>query len=83
VLDVAVIGIPDRNFGQVVKAFIVLKAGCEPFTHGALCAFLGKRLASYELPAALEFRPELPRTAIGKLSKRSLEEEELTRRQVV
>jgi len=83
VLDVAVIGIPDRNFGQVVKAFIVLKAGCEPFTQGALCAFLGKRLASYELPAALEFRPELPRTAIGKLSKRSLEEEELTRRQVV
>jgi long-chain acyl-CoA synthetase len=71
-----VIGVHDPHFGQVPKAIIALKPGSRPFTHGELCGFLAKRLASYELPAAIEFRAELPKTAAGKVAKRDLIEEE-------
>jgi long-chain acyl-CoA synthetase len=76
VAEVAVIGVHDPHFGQVPKAIIALKPGSRPFTHGELCGFLAKRLASYELPAAIEFRAELPKTAAGKVAKRDLIEEE-------
>ena len=72
VMEVAVIGMPDPHFGQVPKAIIALKPSRTPFTHRELCAFLAKRLASYELPAAIEFRAALPKTAAGKLTKRDL-----------
>jgi long-chain acyl-CoA synthetase len=72
VAEVMVIGIPDPTFGQLAKAFIVLKAGQAPFTYNELRAFLADRLASYEMPIAMEIRPSLPKTPAGKLSKKLL-----------
>jgi long-chain acyl-CoA synthetase len=72
VAEVMVIGIPDPTFGQLAKAFVVLKEGQAPFGYNEMKAFLTDRLASYEMPTALEFRPSLPKTAAGKLSKKEL-----------
>jgi long-chain acyl-CoA synthetase len=76
VAEVTVIGVPDPYRGQSAKAFIALKPGAEPFTLDELKAFLGERLARYEMPVAIEFRDSLPKTAVGKLSKKELVAEE-------
>jgi acyl-CoA synthetase (AMP-forming)/AMP-acid ligase II len=68
---VAVVGIPDAEFGQRLKAMIVLKRG----VHGdeaSLRAWLKPRVARYQMPAVIEFRAELPYTALGKLDRRAL-----------
>lgn len=80
VAEVTVIGLPDAYRGQSAKAFIALKPGAKPFTLDELKAFLAERLAKYELPAEIEFRPSLPKTAVGKLSKKELIAEELAKR---
>ena len=76
VAEAIVIGIPDRYRGEAAKAFVTLKPGAAPFTLEALRAFLADKLGRHELPAALEFRDALPRTAVGKLSRKELIEEE-------
>ena len=53
-----------------------LKAGAQPFTLDELRAFLADKIGRHELPAHLEFRDALPKTAVGKLSKKELIEEE-------
>lgn len=78
--EVTVIGVPDTYRGEAAKAFVKLRAGSE-LTHEALIAFLGERLAKYELPAETEFRDELPKTAVGKLSKKELVAEEKAKRE--
>jgi len=78
--EVIVIGIPDTYRGQTAKAFVKLKAGAAPFTLEALRDFLADKLGRHELPAALEFRDSLPKTAVGKLSKKELVAEESSRR---
>ena len=78
--EVIVIGIPDTYRGQTAKAFVKLKAGAAPFTLEALRDFLADKLGRHELPAALEFRDSLPKTAVGKLSKKELVAEESARR---
>jgi len=80
VAEVTVIGVPDSYRGQSAKAFIALKPGAPSFTFDELKTFLADRLAKYELPAAIEFRPSLPKTAVGKLSKKELVAEELAKR---
>jgi len=72
-----VIGVPDAYRGQAAKAFIKLREGAEAFTLEALRAFLGNKLGRHELPAALEFREALPKTPVGKLSKKALKQEVL------
>jgi long-chain acyl-CoA synthetase len=72
VSEVMVIGIPDPVFGQLAKAFIVLKPDCAPFTYDELRAFLTDKLAAYAMPIDMEIRPSLPKTAAGKLSKKEL-----------
>jgi long-chain acyl-CoA synthetase len=72
VAEVMVIGIPDPAFGQLGKAFIVLKPDHPAFTYNELRVFLADRLASYEIPIAMDIRPSLPKTAAGKLSKKQL-----------
>ncbi|MFN3743884.1 MAG: dicarboxylate--CoA ligase PimA [Hyphomicrobiaceae bacterium] len=80
--EVIVIGVPDDYRGQAAKAFIKLKAGAESFTLEALRAFLADKIGRHELPSSLEFRESLPRTAVGKLSKKELVAEEMARRAV-
>ena len=82
VAEVVVIGIPDSYRGEAAKAFIQLKPKTERFTLEELRAFLADKLGKHELPAQLEFRDALPKTAVGKLSKKELIAEERQRRQV-
>ena len=72
VQEVIVIGIVDDYRGEAAKAFIKLRDGSKPFTLEELRAFLTGKLGKHELPAALEFVDELPRTAVGKLSRHEL-----------
>ncbi|HJU32059.1 MAG TPA: dicarboxylate--CoA ligase PimA [Hyphomicrobiaceae bacterium] len=76
VAEVVVIGVPDSYRGEAAKAFVQLKAGAAPFTLEELRAFLTDKLGRHELPAHLEFRDTLPKTAVGKLSKKELIAEE-------
>ncbi len=76
VAEVTVIGIPDDYRGQSAKAFIKLRDGAEAITLKDLRDFLGDKLGRHELPAALEIRDTLPKTIVGKLSKKELVEEE-------
>ena len=78
--EVIVIGIPDAYRGQAAKAFIKLKAGAARFTLEVLRDFLADKIGRHEMPAALEFRENLPKTAVGKLSKKELVAEEAARR---
>jgi long-chain acyl-CoA synthetase len=72
VQEVIVIGIPDDYRGEAAKAFIKLRANAKPFTLDELRAFLTGKLGKHELPAALDFVDELPRTPVGKLSRHEL-----------
>ena len=71
-----VVGTPDGYRGEAAKAFVKLRAGVETLTLDDLLAFLKDKLGRHEMPAALEIRPALPRTAVGKLSKVELRQEE-------
>jgi len=79
VAEVCVIGIADAYRGQAPKAFVRLKDGAAPLTLQALQAFLDGRVGRHEMVRALELRAELPKTAVGKLSKLPLYEEERRR----
>lgn len=72
VQEVLVIGIPDAYRGEAAKAFATLKAGHEAFSLELLREFLRDRLGKHELPAALQFVEQLPRTPAGKLSRHDL-----------
>ena len=81
VAECTVIGVPDDYRGESAKAFVSLRAGAEPFTLEELRAFLDGRLGRHELPRALEFRESLPRTPVGKLSRKALKDEEAALRE--
>jgi long-chain acyl-CoA synthetase len=72
VQEVIVIGIPDDYRGEAAKAFVKLRANANPFTLDELKAFLAGKLGKHEIPAALDFVDELPRTSVGKLSRHEL-----------
>ena len=74
--EVSVIGIHDEYRGQSPKAFIKLKAGAPPITFEEMKNFLKDKLGKHEQLGAMEIRPDLPKTAVGKLSKKELYEEE-------
>ena len=75
VLEVTVIGVDDARRQQTVKAFVRLKDG-QSLTADALTEFLKDKLSPIEMPKQIEFRDELPKTIIGKLSKKELVAEE-------
>ncbi|MGM0584208.1 MAG: AMP-binding protein [Pseudomonadota bacterium] len=81
VAEVLVIGVPDDYRGESAKAFVTLREGAGPFSLEDLQAFLKDRLGRHEIPRALDFRDELPRTAVGKLSRKELRQEEAERRE--
>src|SRR6187399_1756150 len=72
VQEVIVIGIPDDYRGESAKAFITLRTGAQPFSIDELRGFLAGKLGKHELPTAVEFVKELPRTPVGKLSRHEL-----------
>jgi long-chain acyl-CoA synthetase len=72
VQEVIVIGIPDDYRGEAAKAFVKLRAGAASFTLDELKAFLAGKLGKHEIPAALDFVDDLPRTSVGKLSRHEL-----------
>ena len=74
VAEVVVIGIKDAYRGEAPKAFVKLTEGKQA-TGAELIHFLKEKLSKLELPAEIEFRDELPKTLIGKLSKRELRAE--------
>jgi long-chain acyl-CoA synthetase len=78
--DVAVCGIPDDYRGETVKAFIVPRPE-QKVTLGELKAFLRDKLAPFEIPRSIAIRATLPRTLIGKISRKDLIAEEIARRQ--
>jgi long-chain acyl-CoA synthetase len=78
--EVIVIGIPDAYRGEAAKAFVKLRAGAPELTLEALQEFLADKVGRHEMPVALEIRATLPRTPVGKLSKKELIEEEKQKR---
>ena len=77
--EVAVIGIRDDYRGQSPKAFVKLKPGAARFSLAELQAFLKDKLGKHEMVQALDIRDQLPKTPVGKLSKKELYEEEATK----
>jgi 2-aminobenzoate-CoA ligase len=80
VAECGVIGAPDEERGQIVKAFIVLKAGHEGDSTmvRTLQDFVKQTIAPYKYPRAIEFRASLPRTETGKLQRFRLRQEAAT-----
>ncbi len=76
--EVTVIGIPDKKHGEIPKAFIKCHAGQE-LEEEELLEFLKKYLSPMEMPREMDFRDMLPKTMIGKLSKKELRQEESAR----
>lgn len=75
VVAACVIGLPDDYRGQTPKAFVQLKPGAS-MTEEQMKAFLADKISRIEMPKHIEFRAELPKTAVGKLSKKELVAEE-------
>ncbi|MBS4194914.1 AMP-binding protein [Lederbergia citri] len=73
--ELVVAGVPDAYRGETVKAYIVLKEGAT-VTEEELDAYARKYLAAYKVPRIYEFRKELPKTAVGKILRRVLVDEE-------
>ncbi len=77
-----VIGVPDSYKMQKVKAFVMLKPGVpeNDDTKELILAYCRKHIAKYAMPYDIEFRKELPKTLVGKVAYRVLEEEEAEKR---
>ncbi|MHA6258310.1 fatty acid--CoA ligase family protein [Sporosarcina sp. CAU 1771] len=73
ILEAAVIGVPDPNFGESVHAFVVMKEGI-PHDEAALISYCEARLAKYKVPKQFDFLDELPKNTTGKILRRSLKD---------
>jgi len=71
VAEVAVLGVHDATFGELVTAWVVPRGSAEP-SLAELQAFARERLAPYKLPRALHVIAELPRNVMGKVQKQRL-----------
>ncbi|MDS9470314.1 fatty acid--CoA ligase family protein [Sporosarcina pasteurii] len=73
VVEAAVIGVPDVDFGEAVHAFVVLKEGAKADIE-QLTAYCAERLVKYKVPKQIEFLDELPKNTTGKILRRALSE---------
>jgi acyl-CoA synthetase (AMP-forming)/AMP-acid ligase II len=73
VLDCAIIGVPDADWGEAVKAVVELKPECQA-TAGELIAFCKEKLGSVKSPKSVDFVQTLPRSPAGKVLKKDLRE---------
>jgi len=78
VMEAAVVGLPDPYRGETVKAYVVLKEG-ETATEQEIIDYCKQQLARYKVPGSVEFRSELPKSLVGKVLRRLLVEEELSK----
>jgi long-chain acyl-CoA synthetase len=83
VQECVVAGVPDPYRGETVKAYVVIKEGAN-ITEEELNIFCRENLAAFKVPRIYEFRTELPKTAVGKILRRTLiEEEKVKLKQIV
>lgn len=75
VQEAVIVGVPDPYRGETVKAFVVKKQGSD-ITEDELNEYCRKNMAAYKVPRIYEFRDELPKTAVGKILRRKLVDEE-------
>jgi long-chain acyl-CoA synthetase len=73
------VGIPDAYRGETVKAFVVLKGG-QTASEEEIIKFCRQKLAAYKAPKLIEFREALPKSAVGKVLRKVLRDEELAKR---
>jgi long-chain acyl-CoA synthetase len=79
VAEAVSVGVPDEYRGETVKAFVVLRTG-EKATEKEIIDFCKARLAAYKTPKMVEFRDALPKSAVGKILRKILREEEAKKR---
>jgi long-chain acyl-CoA synthetase len=75
VLECAAIGVPNKNSGEAVKVFVVRSD--EGLSERDVIEYAAQHLTGYKKPKYVEFRPELPKTNVGKILRRELRDEEL------
>ncbi len=73
IVEIAVIGVPDDRWGEMIKAIAVRRQGSE-LTESELIEWTKDRLAGYKRPRSVDFLEALPRNASGKVLKRTLRE---------
>ncbi len=76
--DAVTVGVPHEYRGETVKAFVVAKEG-ETVTEDEVIAFCKEKLTAYKVPKLVEFRKELPKSAVGKVLRKVLREEEIAK----
>ena len=79
VADAVAVGIADEYRGETVKAFVVPREG-ETLTEEDIIGFCKKKLAAYKAPKIVEFRSELPKSAVGKILRKVLRDEEAAKK---
>jgi len=79
VIGACVVGVPDSEVGERIKAFVVLKEDIKGITGYDLIKWCRERLGSYKVPQYIEFRDTLPKSKVGKLLRRELRAEERKR----
>ncbi len=79
VIGACVVGIPDKKVGERIKAIVVLKEDARGVGGTELVKWCRERLASYKVPAYIEFRDMLPKSKVGKLLRREIRDEERRR----
>jgi long-chain acyl-CoA synthetase len=70
------VGVPEPSVGQIIKAYVVLQTEARgKISEEELMDYCKQHLAHYKVPKIIEFRGELPKTDVGKVSRRELREE--------